>query len=478
VQNERSVFTVPCCIFEFSMKKYAILLLSFCATVLRAQVPNPDLENWDDLSYNMPGGWFLYGKAKIATGYQSNRAIRIERDPLAPQTPGAILYGNAGANGIDGGIPLSSYPDSLVGYFKMGMEAGDTGFVLLILKKWGKTIGTTSMALIGNDSNTWARLGAPLYYTDTGNTDSVIVLVVGHNPAKNLMKSWVIVDSLHFSGGVAPEIPNGNFEQWNAFTRMDPKGWFSTNVQVPPGYPSPVSRSTDKVFGSYSARIQNVSLGAAGIYPGYILSGGQGPTGPTPGFPITERDTAFYINYKFFPQNTDTMGIGVLYYDSGVLVGAGFFVSAALQNTWKQVEIAIGYLPLYAGIPDSATVFCAPFQGGRNPTGESVLFVDGMKRNVPMNSIRKFVPEVSLLRLFPNPASNHLVVLYTAESKGLVQVDLYNSAGQKVKEIANMEVPAGKYSGNADISDLPNGIYFCELRSNGKRSTERVVISH
>jgi hypothetical protein len=460
-----------------SMKKVLLALLGVCTIDLFCQIPNPDFESWTTRSTDHPNDWMVLGKVSYVTGFMSSRAAKIQRDPAAPQSPGALLFGVPVQGGINGGIPFSAYPDTLVGYFKLNLEAGDSGFVLLYLKKKGAIIGTAFMSLTGNDSANWVRLNTPIYYTDTGNSDTLVLGLVSNNPAKSFQNSWVITDSLHFSGGVTPEIPNGNFQKWTNYTRHDPTGWFSTNSQLPPGYPIPVSRSSDRVFGQYSARIQSVTIPGSGLYPGYVLAGGQGSSGPTPGFVVGERDTMFYFNYKFQPQNQDSMSLGILYYDSGTLVGAGFFVFGSQQNTWTEMGIPISYLPLYEGIPDSAAIFVAPFQGGENPTGESVVFVDGLKRNVAMNSLRSTRSAAPLLRPFPNPTTDNLVVLFSVQNSDFTEIQLTDANGKVVRTIFDQIVPKGSYTATLNVSSLPPGLYFCRLKNGQTSAVENIIIS-
>ncbi|MBS3914130.1 MAG: T9SS type A sorting domain-containing protein [Bacteroidetes bacterium] len=440
----------------------------------KAQIPNADFENWTSTTFEKPKSWVSLGKPGRIQGYKSPSALRIQRDATNPDAPGAALLGTPIPGGISGGLPFSVYPDSVVGYFKWAMSAGDTGVFYVDIRKKGKSIASAFIPFYDTDSSKWLRIAAPFYFTDTGNSDTIIVAILASNPSKKIMGSWLEVDSVHFSGGVVADIPNGNFESFLVITRDDLNdGWYTPNLALVAGSEVPVSKSTDHVFGKYSARIQNLYLDGYGLFPGYILSSTNRSGALVPSFKADGKDSMLYLNYKFLPQNNDTMSMGIYYYDSGTVVGAGFFSSGATQNSWKEIGIPVNYSPLYSGTPDSATLYCAAFQGGQNPRGESVLFIDGLRNNIPMNKVGNLQKLHATIQIFPNPAVDKITAMYTA--LGDVELTVLGMDGKKwiSKYYGNLKY--GNYSGTIEISDFPDGVYLLCISDSKQIQTIRFL---
>lgn len=449
-------------------------LLPFAAS---AQIPNPDMEQWQTINKEKPSQWTVFGDAVKVAGYKSPYAVRVSRNSDEWDAPGAIVYGQPD-QGFQGGVPFVGRPDSFVGFFKNNIKPGDTAWVVAILKRNGNFISMTIHQTTGNDSMNFIRTAFAMQYNDTGLSDSAIVGFTSTNPEDTFMGSWVIGDSLHFVGnGNHAKLPNSGFEQWDLITYRDPQGWATLNSRIPSGYPFTVDRTTDHVFGSYAARIQNVSLGGGNFIPGYIMAGRQGDNGPEPGFPVSARDSMMYFNYKFFPKAADSMSVGIMMFEDGNMVGAGFFMNGDTVSTWTQQAVQINYMPLYSGTPDSAVIFCAAFQGGQDPTGESVLFVDGFKLNVPMNNLREIESRSAHLIVFPNPAKTDISVIYTVAEPGFTEVALYNAMGQKVSTIFSGELSSGKYAGSCNLTQLPDGIYYCRVTGNGTAAVQRIILA-
>lgn len=459
------------------MKKALIyLFFTLFIGVNFAQIPNPDFEQWKQFNIDKPTGWTTFGITQKVAGYKSPFAVRISRNKKQGDAPGAVVYGQP-EGGFNGGIPYKARPDSLVGFFKTHVLPGDSAWFVALLKRGGKTISMNIFILTGTDTVKFNRKSFALVYSDTGMSDSVIVGVASTNPEDTFMNSFVVADSLHFvGGGTNAALPNANFEQWQVQSFDDPVGWFSTNSMIPLGVSPTVTKSTDRVFGSYSARIQNIKMPNGQIVPGYLMAGVQTNDGPGPGFPVFGKDSVLYFNYKCSPKGSDTMMIGIMMFDSGQMVGMGVFSTGTQTTSWTQASVKIGYFPLFSGVPDSAAVFCAAFLGGKDPTDESVLYVDGLKLNNPMTKVQTTNLANAQLQLFPNPAKTDISVLYEVNEPGNVFVGLFDGNGKLVVSIFNGVLNSGLYAGKCDISYLSNGIYYCRVISDSGLSSQPVQV--
>ncbi len=76
--------------------------------------------------------------------------------------------------------------------------------------------------------------------------------------------------------------------------------------------------------------------------------------------------------------------------------------------------------------------------------------------------------------IFPNPASNYLTLYVQPGFQNNIKATLINALGQELRSQKNIQ-PAIQYS--FDITDLPQGIYFLKLETNGVSSMKKVVVT-
>jgi len=150
---------------------------NFCTTFLayalymgiafsqNAATPNAGFENWTAAtSYNTPNNWntlnsttsylsvYTCLKATAASDYHSGTAAieLITKTVLTSKAQGIATTGKLNTNmitmtgSINGGIPYTERPDSIVGWYKSSPVSNDTGFVQFIL--FGSTRDTIGIA--------------------------------------------------------------------------------------------------------------------------------------------------------------------------------------------------------------------------------------------------------------------------------------------------------------------------------------------
>jgi len=76
----------------------------------------------------------------------------------------------------------------------------------------------------------------------------------------------------------------------------------------------------------------------------------------------------------------------------------------------------------------------------------------------------------------PNPFDKQTTIRYQLPKAGVVQLNIYNIAGQLVKTFNEGYKPAGDHQINWDDNLLPNGIYFYRLQAGDLVSTKRLLI--
>ena len=83
-----------------------------------------------------------------------------------------------------------------------------------------------------------------------------------------------------------------------------------------------------------------------------------------------------------------------------------------------------------------------------------------------------------LFDFYPNPTNQFINLNYVVADDGLVTVELFDLAGNKVSTFLNEEKKAGSYTLQPNLSDegLFKGTYFVKVTINGKSDTQQVVL--
>jgi hypothetical protein len=84
---------------------------------------------------------------------------------------------------------------------------------------------------------------------------------------------------------------------------------------------------------------------------------------------------------------------------------------------------------------------------------------------------------ITELRVFPNPATGTSVEMaYSVSEQSDVTISVLGAKGEKIAELAQGKKDTGKYDIVWDITQVPNGLYFCTMEVNGKRIVKRLII--
>jgi len=99
---------------------------------------------------------------------------------------------------------------------------------------------------------------------------------------------------------------------------------------------------------------------------------------------------------------------------------------------------------------------------------------DGWEVTYNMTDVEKNISPFHFM-IQPNPASGKIKITYTFQNQNQTIIEFTDITGKKVKSLQNEVMPAGTQSVNCDIDDLPQGIYFCQLRTGNKMVTKKII---
>jgi alkaline phosphatase D len=93
-----------------------------------------------------------------------------------------------------------------------------------------------------------------------------------------------------------------------------------------------------------------------------------------------------------------------------------------------------------------------------------------------INQTEEVVPaNFTILSLYPNPFIDVTTLHYALNEKAKVQINLYQTNGQLVKQLLDQELPAGLYTLRTEGSGLASGAYFYRIRINDQVKTIKVI---
>ena len=112
----------------------------------------------------------------------------------------------------------------------------------------------------------------------------------------------------------------------------------------------------------------------------------------------------------------------------------------------------------------------------RLKSGEEVVISNSSVSKLKVTG--DIIPEVySLDQNYPNPFNPSTKIEFSIpEDVNNVTLTIYNTLGQKVAELVNSKMEAGKYSYVWNASDVATGLYIYELRTDKFVSVKKMIL--
>lgn len=86
------------------------------------------------------------------------------------------------------------------------------------------------------------------------------------------------------------------------------------------------------------------------------------------------------------------------------------------------------------------------------------------------------IPHSILVNNFPNPFNNSTIVRYTLPEPDEIALDLYNSLGEKIKNLSDGFKIAGEYEIHLNANSLSSGVYFIILRTSERIFSHKILL--
>lgn len=207
-----------------SLLLFSVLWLSLSGMQAQEQLPNSGFEDWSNAGgffnpYQNPDSWNTVNSATSSLGvytatkatasafvYSGQSALKLETRnlPLVNQVvPGLCVIGdiNIDEESVEGGIPFTSRPLAINGWFQYYPAGIDTGQIGLFLTRWNEltasrdTVGTGGFWAIGQTS-TYTFFTGPITYFSDENPDTIQVALVSSSAVSPQAGSELYIDAL------------------------------------------------------------------------------------------------------------------------------------------------------------------------------------------------------------------------------------------------------------------------------------------
>ena len=435
-----------------------VSLFTFTQSINAQTITNGDFESWTNASVeSLDGADFVQYATKVQDKMEGSFAAKVENTTKNGTGVGVVLFGTAGQGGISGGKVYHGTPDSIVGYAKYDITAGDQALIMVFFWINGSPNPTKNVFQITGSASTFTRFA---YKLNIGGTvDSVALGVTSGNLASPQAGSWAIYDDLQFVGNSAPQpqLANTNFENWTTKQAYDdPNVWFTKNAQsYKDNGTIPVEKSTDAHSGAYALKTTAiVKNGGQGNYDqstvsnyDFNLTGG--------GFNFTAAHDTLVFWYKLSGNGNGSIivdllnGLNNVGHEEAVLPTA---------NVYTKFE-----LPFAGTQPDKLKISFAATSTPLNINQDgNVLLIDDMDLKSNLTVGIQSVENNSTVLVFPNPCQNQITVQFTSSSNANASLQLYSVEG---KLLSTNVVASGKGKNTSTIStaNLSEGIYHYVL---------------
>jgi len=129
------------------------------------------------------------------------------------------------------------------------------------------------------------------------------------------------------------------------------------------------------------------------------------------------------------------------------------------------------------GTPDTTGLNLPLVDLAGNPRifGERIEMGAYENQNIAIGITDHFPDEYPGFTCLPNPFTNELTITYDPKESADIKIEIYNSAGKKVKELSHKCQSEGRQVYQMKTNDLPAGVYYCVLKTNERIQTRKII---
>jgi hypothetical protein len=363
-------------------------------------------------------------------------------------------------------LPVPGAIDSIIGWYKCDILAGDSATLLIMPTALSTPTGGGAYYFSSQQQTTWKRFA---FEVNAAASDSILLAGATGDPLNNFYGkpgSWIQFEDIQLKGpGGTANVVNYSFENWSNVSWEDLAYW-QTGNRWSIGEPTlPVTKTTDKNSGTYAIELTNIlSVNNSGdTLRGIATNGVFGNSGAVGGEPFSGTASAVECYYKFAPASGDNASINFEFRQNGSIVG-NYGVSCTTTSTytlWNQA------LPVFT--PDTVLITI----WGGNKIG-SVLKVDDINFVFPVGISENIT--IDRLVSYPNPATDIIKLRFNIVNDNNVTIKLIDITGKELTSRSLGHLTSGTYQESFNTSKFTSGIYFIEFTLDDEKIVKQFVV--
>ena len=465
-------------------------------------IPNGNCESWTSSTFEIPQNYVQssnsealshnapFNCVKTTDAHHGNYAVQLTTEISATHDTvfGYFMNtnpsGKGGPSSFTGGFPYSQKPSGMRGYYKSSIALPDSGIVAAFFYKLGVLIGQYGVYISGTHTS-YTLFSITFNPALAQNPDTVIFIAASsnfNNKNNSRIGSMLKLDSVSFTGVTSqPALFNGDFETWQSTTIEKPDNWILSggSNNSPTGG---VFKTTDAVTSNYAIELKTY-LGDNNGVP--TARGGQISTGWYPnncnsncyeqgGYPYTKQIDTLVFSYKYAPMGSDNAQVNLTFKKNGSIItngNQGINLAASTSYQYKEIPFNLGQVPDSVMLDIQSSLW--------NDTLLSYVGSDLKIDNIHFKSqalsltgIEQINSNDNDVRIYPNPINTFAIIEINPQiNLEGTELRIYDVFGRTIKKIAVTE-----HRMTFDRNDLPNGIYFYELKNNMMLKTGKIIV--
>lgn len=183
-------------------------------------------------------------------------------------------------------------------------------------------------------------------------------------------------------------------------------------------------------------------------------------------FTATIQDSGEY-NFNFRFASTSSDGKFMLDLDGDNLIGFTDIPNTGGWTSWQDLQINNIYLP-----KGKHTFNLRFFFGGFN-----FNYVDINPSLTNIDTDKNLINEYELFQNFPNPFNPSTVIKFNLPEKADVSLEVFNILGERVDNLINKNLAAGKHEIQFDGKELTSGVYFYKISTENFVEIKKMILT-
>lgn len=356
--------------------------------------------------------------------------------------------------------------DSIIGYWKYDVMAGDSCALLIAATQTGFGLTGGGTFYVTGTQSTWKRFA---YSVNAFAADSILLAFATGDPLNNfngIPGTWMMIDKVQLknSTGQLQNVFNHSFENWTPVTWDNPDGWFTSNEYTVGLTPMPVEKSTDSYSGTYALELNTISNQNGDTIGGIATNGQFDQNGMFGGVPYTGQPDAANFYYKYIPSGIDTAWASIQFKSGGSIIAQG-----GVQLSATGVYTMSSNLLSIPSTPDTMLI---TFFAGENPGSQ--LIVDHLDFTFPVGVNENI--KIDRIESYPNPTTDVLNIRFELKNSNIVSANLLDITGKVLTSKSFGNLASGTYNESFNTSSFTSGIYFIEFTIGEDKIVNRFMV--